>query len=110
MAQLHDLLIRYYTKELENHPGKTVYDLFAWENRDVLIVDHKSGRILTDMRGLEFPALYSQNSCDIIASKYFRKAGVGSPEGSETSMRQVADRMVGFWVDALRDEGLLYSD
>ncbi|HEY5465584.1 MAG TPA: vitamin B12-dependent ribonucleotide reductase, partial [Clostridia bacterium] len=110
MAQLHDLLIRYYTKELENHPGKTVFDLFAWETRDVLIVDHKSGRILTDMRGLEFPALYSQNSCDIIASKYFRKAGVGSPEGSETSMRQVADRMVGFWVDALRDEGLLYSD
>ena len=110
MAQLRDLMVRYYTKELEVHPDKTVYDLFDWEKRDVRIVDHRSGRVLTDMRDLEFPARYSQNACDIIASKYFRKAGVGSPEGSETSMRQVADRMVGFWMDALRDEGLVTSD
>ncbi|NLN46620.1 MAG: vitamin B12-dependent ribonucleotide reductase [Clostridiaceae bacterium] len=107
MAQLRDLMVRYYTKELEETPDRTVFDLFEWVSRDVLIVDHKSGRTLTDMKGLEFPAHYSQNACDIIASKYFRKAGVGSPEGSESSMRQVADRMVGFWVDALQDEGLV---
>lgn len=110
MADLRDQLVRWYTQELDTRPDKSVYDLFDWEKRDVLIVDHKSGRTLTGMRGLEFPSHYSQNACDIIASKYFRKAGVGSPEGSETSMRQVADRMVGFWIDALRDEGLVETD
>ncbi len=110
MAQLRDLMVRYYTRELERDPDRTVYDLFNWELRDVLIVDHKTGRTLTDMKGLEFPSHYSQNACDIIASKYFRKAGVGAPEGTETSMRQVADRMIGFWVDALRDAGLVTDD
>lgn len=107
MAQLHSLLTRYYTRELEGQPDRTVYDLFQWDRRDVLIKDHKSGRILTDMKDLEFPTDYSQNACDIIASKYFRKAGVGSPEGSETSMRQVAHRMVNYWVSALVDEGIV---
>ncbi len=107
MAQLHNLLTRYYTRELEGQSEKTVYDLFSWDRRDVMIKDHKSGRILTDMPDLEFPVHYSQNACDIIASKYFRKAGVDSPTGGETSMRQVAHRMVNYWVSALVDEGIL---
>ena len=107
MAQLHSFLTRYYTCELENQSDKTVYDLFQWERREVLIKDHKTGRILTDMKDLEFPACYSQNACDIIASKYFRKAGVDSPSGGETSMRQVAHRMIHYWVSALVDEGIL---
>lgn len=107
MAQLHNLLTRYYTRELEGQSGKTVYDLFTWDQRDVLIKDHKSGRILTDMQGLEFPTDYSQNACDIIASKYFRKAGVNTTNGSENSMRQVAHRMVNFWVSSLVEEGIL---
>lgn len=107
MAQLHQLLNRYYTKELEGQSDRTVYDLFQWEKRAVLIKDHKSGRTLTDMMDLEFPAHYSQNACDIIASKYFRKAGLDTPTGSEFSMRQVAHRMVSFWVAALVEEGIL---
>ncbi len=109
MTKLHQLLNRYYTKEIEGQPGKTVYDLFTWEKRSVLIKDHKTGRVLTDMSDLEFPAHYSQNACDIIASKYFRKAGLDTPSGSETSMRQVAHRMVSFWVGSMQDEGLLDS-
>ena len=110
MANLHALLTRYYTRELADRPDLTVYDLFEWEKRDVLQKDHKSGRILTDMKDLEFPAFYSQNACDIIASKYFRKAGVPTPSGGETSMRQVAHRMVSFWVAALAEEGMLEND
>ena len=110
MASLHHLITRYYTRDLANQPDKTVYDLFQWERRNVLLKDWKSGRVLTDMRDLEFPAQYSQNACDIIASKYFRKAGVPGDTGAETSMRQVAHRMVNFWVSALAEEGLLEND
>ncbi|ETA79461.1 vitamin B12-dependent ribonucleotide reductase [Youngiibacter fragilis] len=110
MSKLKQLFKRYYTKELENNKEKTVYDLFDWEKRDVLLKDYKSGRILTEMRDLEFPSFYSQNAVDIIASKYFRKAGVPGELGYENSMRQVAHRMVSFWADALVDDGLIDTD
>ncbi len=110
MPQLSDRIIRRFTAVLERQPEKTVYDLFSWTRRDVLIQDYKSGKVLTDMKDLEFPEHYSQNACDIIASKYFRKAGVPTPTGMENSMRQVAHRMVGFWVEALLDEGLIHED
>lgn len=111
MATLPSLLTRYFTQELAQQPDKTVYDLFSWDKSDVLIKDHKSGRVLTDMKDLEFPVHYSQNARDIIASKYFRKAGVAeSATGSETSMRQVAHRLVNFWVSSLKDEGIIKTD
>jgi len=110
MSKLKQLFKRYYTKELENNKEKTVYDLFDWEKRDVLLKDYKSGRILTEMRDLEFPTFYSQNAVDIIASKYFRKAGVPGELGYENSMKQVAHRMVSFWADALIDDGLIGTD
>ena len=107
MASISKMIRRYYTKILDEKPEMTVYDLFEWEKRDVLLKDYKSGRVLTDMKGLEFPAHYSQNACDIIASKYFRKAGVPTDTGAENSMKQVAHRMVDFWVGALLEEGLI---
>lgn len=110
MAGLHNLITRRFTLELIDQPDKTVYDLFEWETRDVLLKDWKSGRVLTDMKNLEFPAHYSQTACDIIASKYFRKAGLPTKAGHETSMRQVAHRLVDFWVSALADEGLIAGD
>lgn len=106
MEQISSIIQRYYTKALENS-DKTVYDLFKWTKRDVLLTDYKTGRVLCDMKDLEFPEAYSQQAADIIASKYFRKAGVNTPEGHETSMRQVAHRMVDFWVAALVEEGLV---
>lgn len=110
MSKLKQLFKRYYTKELDNNKEKTVYDLFDWEKRDVLLKDYKSGRILTEMKDLEFPTFYSQNAVDIIASKYFRKAGVPGELGYENSMKQVAHRMVSFWADALIDDGLIDTD
>ena len=110
MTQLHPHMTRYFTKELDRKPELTVFDLFEWTKRDVLLKDHRTGRVLTDMKGLEFPVRYSQAACDIIASKYFRKAGVPTPSGTETSMRQVAHRMADFWVASLVDEGLAQTD
>lgn len=107
MTESTPIVKRYYTTALEGASDKTVYDLFDWSARDVLLKDHKSGKVLTDMRGLWFPAHYSQNAVDIIASKYFRKAGVGEENGHETSLRQVVHRMSAFWSAALVEEGIL---
>lgn len=110
MKTVSDIIKRHFTKELEKSKKKTVYDLFKWAKRDVLLKDYKSGRVLTDMKNLEFPEFYSQNSIDIIASKYFRKAGVNNSLGYENSMKMVADRMVSFWRDALVEEGILTTE
>jgi ribonucleoside-diphosphate reductase alpha chain len=106
MSVLASVIKRHFTKDIENRKC-SVFDLFEWKKCDVYLVDHKSGRVLTDMKDLEFPSHYSQTACDIIASKYFRKAGVPGEPGYETSMRQVSDRMVSFWVKALLDEGMI---
>lgn len=107
MGNLSEVFKRYYTKELEGRDDLTVYDLFEWSKRDVLLQDYKSGKVLTDMRGLEFPVHYSQNAVDIIASKYFRKAGVNNESGQETSLKMLVHRMVDFWAAALQEEGII---
>ena len=105
---IEELITRRFTSALDlpENAGKTVYDLFDWSTRSVHLADYKTGKTLCDMEGLEFPVGYSQNAVDIIASKYFRRAGVPGA-GSETSLKQVAHRMVDFWVAALVDEGLV---
>jgi ribonucleoside-diphosphate reductase alpha chain len=110
MGAMDLVLKRYYTKELEKDSSKSVYDLFIWKKVDVVLKDHKSGKTLTDMKDLEFPEEYSQNSCDIIASKYFRRKGVPGKLGYENSMRMVAHRLVNFWCEALKDEKLITTE
>jgi ribonucleoside-diphosphate reductase alpha chain len=107
---INQIFKRYYTKELDENKEKTVYDLFKWKKVDVIIKDYKTGKSLVDMRELEFPEHYSQNACDIIASKYFRKAGVPNELGYENSMKLVAHRMVDFWCTALIDEHLIKTE
>lgn len=104
---LNKIIRRKFTKELEKNKNLTVFDLFNWKSVDVFLKDHKTGKVLVDMKDLEFPEHYSQNSCDIIASKYFRKAGVPNKYGYENSMKMVAHRMVNFWATALYKQGLL---
>lgn len=107
---LKHIVKRYYTKALESSENLTVYDLFNWKKVDVFLKDHKTSKVLVDMKDLEFPEHYSQNACDIIASKYFRKAGVPNECGYENSMKMVAHRMVNFWTGALINEGLLKTE
>lgn len=110
MDSLNQIIKRKYTKELESSPKKTVFDLFKWKKVDVLLKDYKTGKILVDMKNVEFPESYSQNACDIIASKYFRKAGIPNECGYENSLKMVANRMVKFWTAALKEEKLLKSE
>jgi len=108
LENIHSYIKRYYTKVLDDKKDLSVYDLFNWKRVDVILKNYKTGEIITDMRDLEFPEQYSQNACDIIASKYFRKAGIKEKDlDYENSMKQVAHRMVGFWMEALIREGLL---
>lgn len=107
MDDLKILFKRYYTKKLEKDKTKTVYDLFKWKKVNVKLIDQKTHKVLTDMKDLEFPYNYSQNACDIIASKYFKKAEVPNECGYENSMKMVAHRLVSFWCEALKDEGII---
>ncbi|WP_243135802.1 vitamin B12-dependent ribonucleotide reductase [Acetobacterium tundrae] len=109
MIELNQLFKRVFTKELENS-DQTVYDLFQWQTVDVILKNYKNGETIYEMKDLEFPENYSQNACNIIATKYFRRKGIPNHLGYEHSMREVADRMVGFWTDALREEGIIDTD
>ncbi len=72
--------------------GVHPYDQVAWERRDSRIVNYRDGAVAFEQRGVEVPAAWSLNATNILAQKYFRGAP-GTPE-RETSLRQVADRVV----------------
>lgn len=107
MSNLKGIVKRVFTKQLEEDKSLTVYDLFQWKTVDVFMKNWKTGKIIADMQELEFPENYSQTACNIIATKYFRKAGVNNSVGYERSMKEVAHRLVKFWVDSLKDEGII---
>lgn len=110
MHELNSFFKRYFTSDLLPSPDKTVYDLFKWKKVDVSIKDYKTNQLIVDMKDLEFPEHYSQNACDIIASKYFRKHGVPNECGYENSLRMVVHRIVSFWQNSLIDEGIINTD
>ncbi|MCR8557460.1 vitamin B12-dependent ribonucleotide reductase [Mucilaginibacter sp. BJC16-A38] len=85
---------RYFTKE-----GTSVYDLFKYEKRSS-VIRNPSGDAVFEMNDVEVPASWSQVATDILAQKYFRKAGVPQADGStgsEKSIKQVAHRMADCW-------------
>lgn len=107
VQSINDLFVRKFTDRLLREPNLSVYDLFEYKRTDAKIIDYATGETIVEMHDLEFPVGYSKNACNIIASKYFRKAGVPNEVGHERSMKEVADRMVGFWADSLMDEGII---
>jgi ribonucleoside-diphosphate reductase alpha chain len=76
-----------------------VFDMFEYDYR-TSVIRNPSGEIVFEMNNVEVPKTWSQIATDIIAQKYFRKAGVPQPDGSlgrETSTKQVAHRMANCW-------------
>ena len=76
-----------------------VYDQFAYDYRSS-VIRNPSGEVVFEMNNVEVPARWSQIATDILAQKYFRKAGVPQADGSsgrETSVKQVAHRMANCW-------------
>jgi len=85
---------RRFTKEATN-----VFDLFEYDYR-TSVIKNPTGEIVFEMNNVEVPKQWSQIATDILAQKYFRKAGVPQPDGSlgrETSVKQVAHRMANCW-------------
>ena len=83
--------------------GTDPYGSIEWAKRDSRITN-PDGSVVFEVRDAEVPASWSQVATDIIVSKYFRKAGVPQTDahgntvlGSETSARQVFDRLAGTW-------------
>jgi ribonucleoside-diphosphate reductase alpha chain len=86
--------LRYFSKE-----GKSVFDLFTYDKRSS-IIRNPSGDAVFEMNNVEVPNTWSQVATDILAQKYFRKAGVPQADGTlgaETSIKQVAHRMANCW-------------
>jgi len=77
----------------------SVFDQFEYDYRSS-VIRNPSGEIVFEMTNVEVPRGWSQIATDILAQKYFRKAGVPQPDGSlgrETSVKQVAHRMANCW-------------
>jgi len=85
---------RRFTKE-----GVNPVDLFDYDYR-TSIIKNPTGEVVFEMNNVEVPKQWSQIATDILAQKYFRKAGVPQADGSlgrETSVKQVANRMANCW-------------
>ena len=85
---------RKFTKEDIN-----VFDQFEYDYR-TSVIRNPNGEIVFEMNNVEVPKQWSQIATDILAQKYFRKAGVPLQDGSlgrETSVKQVAHRMANCW-------------
>ncbi len=80
--------------------GSDPYDAVEWERRDSRLVDHRDGSVAFEQLDVEVPTNWSVNATNILAQKYFR-GSLGTPE-RETSLRQVADRVV----DTITEWGL----
>jgi len=93
--------------------GVSPYDMFEYTTRSS-VLRNPDGSVVFEMNGIEVPVHWSQVATDILAQKYFRKAGVpqydadgkpivdadGNPVyGSERSVKQVVHRLAGCWTD-----------
>lgn len=77
----------------------SVFDLFEYDYR-TSIIRNTNGEVVFEMNNVQVPKQWSQIATDILAQKYFRKAGVPQPDGSlgkETSAKQVAHRLANCW-------------
>ena len=85
---------RRFTKEETN-----VFDQFEYDYR-TSVIKNPTGETVFEMNNVEVPKQWSQIATDIIAQKYFRKAGVPQADGTtgrETSAKEVAHRMANCW-------------
>jgi hypothetical protein len=73
--------------------------MFEYDYR-TSVIRNPTGEVVFEMNNVEVPKHWSQIATDILAQKYFRKAGVPQPDGSlgrEMSSKQVAHRMAHCW-------------
>ncbi len=85
---------RHYTRD-----GVNPFDMFEYDYR-TSVIRNPNGEKVFEMTDVEVPKHWSQIATDILAQKYFRKAGVPQKDGSlgrETSIKEVAHRLAHCW-------------
>ena len=89
-------------------PGVHPYDEVTWERRDVVQTNWKSGEVIFEQRGAEFPDFWSVNASTIVTTKYFR--GVVGTDNREWSLKQLIDRVVLTYTKAGKDFGYFATE
>ena len=88
--------------------GVHPYDTVKWERRDVVQTNWKSGEVIFEQKGVEYPDFWSVNASTIVTTKYFR--GALGAENREWSLKQVIDRVVLTYTKAGKDNGYFATD
>ncbi len=71
--------------------GVHPYDTVKWERRDVVQTNWKSGEVIFEQKGVEYPEFWSVNASTIVTTKYFR--GAVGHDNREWSLKQLIDRV-----------------
>ena len=95
-------------ERLYTTPGVHPYDEITWERRDVVQNNWKTGEVVFEQRGVEFPDFWSVNASTIVTTKDFRGA-VGT-DSREWSLKQLIDRVVLTYVRAGKEHGYFRTD
>ena len=95
-------------ERLYTTPGVHPYDEITWERRDVVQNNWKTGEVVFEQRGVEFPDFWSVNASTIVTTKYFRGA-VGT-DTREWSLKQLIDRVVLTYTQAGKEHGYFRTD
>ena len=86
-------------KRRNTKEGVSPFDLFQYDLR-TSVIKKPDGSTVFEMKNVEVPSGWSQVATDILAQKYFRKAGVPQEDGtlgSERSAKQVVHRLANCW-------------
>jgi ribonucleoside-diphosphate reductase alpha chain len=88
--------------------GVHPYDTVKWERRDVVQTNWKSGEVIFEQKGVEYPDFWSVNASTIVTTKYFR--GALGAENRESSLKQVIDRVVLTYTKAGKENGYFATE
>jgi ribonucleoside-diphosphate reductase alpha chain len=88
--------------------GVHPYDTVKWERRDVVQTNWKSGEVIFEQKGVEYPDFWSVNASTIVTTKYFR--GALGAENREWSLKQVIDRVVLTYTKAGKENGYFSTE
>ncbi len=88
--------------------GVHPYDEVTWEKREVNQTNWKTGEVIFEQSGVEFPDFWSVNASTIVTTKYFR--GALGTDARERSLRQLIDRVVLTYVRAGKQYGYFATE
>jgi ribonucleoside-diphosphate reductase alpha chain len=107
---------RFFTQD-----GVSPFDLYEYDSR-TSVIKNPNGEKVFELTNVEVPKSWSQVATDVLAQKYFRRAGVPLADGSiggEHSIKQVAHRMANCWMswgekyhyfDSKKDAQIFYDE